>query len=82
MELRKYHRLTRKWKQILITKDAISQLSHYRHRILIDPNFRIPDSVFRLRQAQFKVSTHYFVVLSSTHPQGLQDRHRRAKVKS
>lgn len=31
------------------------QLRNYKQRILIDPCYKIPLSVFRLRQAQFKV---------------------------
>jgi hypothetical protein len=37
---------------------AITQLRYYKQKVANDPCYKIPDSVFRLRQAQFKVSLH------------------------
>lgn len=39
---------------------AIMQLQNYKQRILLDPCYKIPLSVFRLRQAQFKVRSLQF----------------------
>ena len=36
-------------------KEAIVQLKYYKQKIVMDPCYKIPQSVFRLRQAQFKV---------------------------
>lgn len=35
-------------------KEAIVQLKYYKQKIVMDPCYKIPQSVFRLRQAQFK----------------------------
>jgi len=38
------------------TQSVITQLKYYKQKVINDPCFKIPDSVSRLRQAQFKVS--------------------------
>ena len=46
-------------------EDAIRQIEHHVDCIVQDPSYEIPKNVFRLRQAQFKVTSEEYRSLPS-----------------